>query len=52
MHRRLEQRQRAEEQWELANEFDHRYSNLQWVQAEKQWGPRLQGALQRFLALQ
>jgi hypothetical protein len=49
---RPEQRQRAEDQWELANEFDHRYGDLQWVRTEKSWGPRLLGALQHFLALE
>lgn len=45
------ERQLAEEQWELATEFDKRYGNIDWVVKEKHWGPRLTGALDRFLHL-
>jgi len=45
-------RQLAEQQWELASEFDSRYSNVDWVAQEKRWGPKLLHALERFLSLQ
>ena len=49
---RPDERQRAEAQWEVASEFDKRYGDVRWVAEEKQWGPRMQQALQRFLALE
>ncbi len=42
---------RAESQWEIANEFDTRFSDLQWVRTEKHWPPRLLAALENFLTL-
>jgi hypothetical protein len=45
------ERQLAEEQWELACEFDTRYGDVDWAAHEKKWGPRLLGALQQFLEL-
>ncbi|KAK9831556.1 hypothetical protein WJX74_000071 [Apatococcus lobatus] len=42
---------RAESQWEIASEFDTRFGDIQWVQAEKHWPPRLLAALQSFLNL-
>ncbi|KAK9860384.1 hypothetical protein WJX84_003486 [Apatococcus fuscideae] len=42
---------RAESQWEIASEFDTRFSDIQWVQQEKHWPPRLLSALQSFLSL-
>ena len=42
---------RAESQWEIASEFDTRFGDVQWVQAEKHWPPRLLAALQSFLNL-
>ena len=46
------QRLRAEQQWDIATEFDQRYQDLAWVGANKHWPPKLMAALQRFLALQ
>lgn len=46
------QRLRAEQQWDIATEFDQRYSDPAWVSANKHWPPRLMAALHRFLALQ
>lgn len=45
------QRWRAEQQWDIAVEFDARYADLAWVQETKRWPPKLVGALQQFLAL-
>lgn len=41
----------AEEQWDLASEFDTRYSDVQWVAAEKHWPPAMLDALDRFILL-
>ena len=38
---RPEQRQRAEGQWELANEFDHRYGDLQHCGPQFPWQERM-----------
>jgi len=45
------QRSRSEEQWDLALEFDTRYSDLGWVKSNKKWPPRLLDALFRFQTL-
>lgn len=45
------QRSRSEEQWDLALEFDQRFSNREWVLQQKKWGPRMVEALDRFLEL-
>ncbi|KAL0021402.1 hypothetical protein WJX79_000763 [Trebouxia sp. C0005] len=42
---------RAETQWEIAREFDQRFSNLDWVRKEKHWPPAMQTALGNFLNL-
>ncbi len=42
---------RAETQWEIAREFDERFSNLDWVKQEKHWPPAMQTALGNFLNL-
>ncbi len=42
---------RAETQWEIAREFDQRFSNLEWVKQEKHWPPAMQTALGNFLTL-
>jgi len=42
---------RAETQWEIAREFDQRFSNLEWVKQEKHWPPAMQTALGNFLNL-
>ena len=42
---------RAETQWEIAREFDQRYSDMDWVQREKHWPPAMQTALGNFLEL-
>lgn len=41
----------AEEQWDIASEFDTRYSDLDFVRDEKHWPPRLVEALKAFLTL-
>ncbi|WIA11244.1 hypothetical protein OEZ85_011371 [Tetradesmus obliquus] len=46
------QRLRAEQQFNIAVEFDARFQDAAWVRANKAWGPRLMGALTRFLLLQ
>lgn len=45
------QRLRAEQQFEVATEFDGRYADAEWVKAHKHWPPRMLSALQAFLAL-
>lgn len=45
------QRARAEQQWDIATEFDGRYSDVQWVKANKKWPPRMLVALENFLTL-
>lgn len=45
------QRWRAEQQWDIAVEFDARYADVAYVQEIKRWPPKLVGALQQFLAL-
>ena len=42
---------RAEQQWDIAMEFDARYSDAHWVAGAKRWPPRLLEALRRFLEL-
>ena len=42
---------RAETQWEIAKEFDQRYSDVDWVKKEKHWPPAMQTALCNFLDL-
>ncbi len=49
---RPQQRLRAEQQWDVAAEFDSRYSDSAWVAGQKHWPPRLVAALERFLQLQ
>jgi hypothetical protein len=46
------QRLRAEQQFDIAVEFDGRFQDAGWVRSNKAWGPRLMGALQKFLLLQ
>jgi tetratricopeptide (TPR) repeat protein len=41
----------AEQQWEVASEFDKRYSDVYWVQKERHWPPKLIQALENFLNL-
>ena len=38
------------QEWEVATSFDKRYSDLDWVQKEKHWPPRMMLALKKFLA--
>lgn len=45
------QRFRAEQQWDIALEFDERYGDAAWVRDNKHWPPRLMGALESFLSL-
>ncbi len=48
---RPSQRLRAEQQFEIASEFDRRYGDLAFVRDERHWPPRLVAALGRFLEL-
>jgi len=41
----------AENQWNVASEFDSRYSDVYWVQKERHWPPKLIIALENFLNL-
>lgn len=41
----------AEEQFDLASEFDSRYLDVQWVEREKHWPPAMLTALNKFAAL-
>jgi len=41
----------AETQWEVAMEFDKRFSDVAWVKKNYHWGPELMGALESFLNL-
>jgi len=41
----------AENQWNVASEFDSRYSDVYWVQKERHWPPKLITALENFLNL-
>jgi hypothetical protein len=49
---RPNQRLRAEQQFEIATEFDKRYAEPGFVREQRQWPPRLVAALERFLELQ
>jgi tetratricopeptide (TPR) repeat protein len=42
---------RAEQQWAIAAGFDTRFEDVEWVQRERHWPPRLVEALRRFLTL-
>ncbi|GAX78684.1 hypothetical protein CEUSTIGMA_g6122.t1 [Chlamydomonas eustigma] len=42
---------RAEEEWEIANSFDSRYSDVEWVRTAKHWPEHMLEALQRFLLM-
>lgn len=41
----------AEEQFDIASEFDQRYSDIKWVEREKAWPPAMLTALDKFLNL-
>ena len=41
----------AEEQFDLASEFDSRYSDVNWVEKEKHWPPAMLQALGKFANL-
>mmetsp|Transcript_10311 Transcript_10311/g.26168 ORF Transcript_10311/g.26168 Transcript_10311/m.26168 type:complete len:89 (+) Transcript_10311:402-668(+) len=41
----------AEDQWELAMEFEPRFADVSWVKRSKSWGPKLLEALELFLQL-
>lgn len=41
----------AEEQFDLASEFDKRYMDVEWVSKEKKWPPAMIAALDRFANL-
>lgn len=43
--------QQAEQQWEIAMEFNKSFSDRDWVYRTKHWPPRLMAALDRFLTL-
>ena len=38
----------AEEQFDLASEFDKRYLDIEWVSREKKWPPAMLDALSKF----
>ena len=42
---------RAEEQFEVASEFDRRFADPRWAQQERHWPPAVVAALQHFLDL-
>jgi hypothetical protein len=46
------QRLRAEQQFEIATEFDRRFGAPDFVRDQRRWPPRLVAALERFLELQ
>lgn len=46
------QRLRAEQQWDIALEFDSRYESYDWVASNKHWPPAMLQALQKFLLLE
>ena len=41
----------AEQQFDLASEFDSRYLDVEWVRREKHWPPAMLKALQKFATL-
>lgn len=41
----------AEQQWDIATEFDTRYKDPEWVSTEKKWPPKMILALKKFLSL-
>lgn len=49
---RPRQRDRSEEQWDLAMSFDKRFADPEWVEKERGWPPKMVAALNKFLALQ
>eukprot|EP01023_Acetabularia_acetabulum_P069287 TRINITY_DN99_c7_g1_i1.p3 TRINITY_DN99_c7_g1~~TRINITY_DN99_c7_g1_i1.p3 ORF type:complete len:226 (-),score=30.16 TRINITY_DN99_c7_g1_i1:435-1112(-) len=46
-----DQVEKAEQQWEIANEFDKRYGDVSWVGKNKHWPPKMLTALNKFLQL-
>lgn len=42
----------AEEQWDIATEFDTRYSSIEFVENNRYWPPAMVSALKKFLLLQ
>ncbi|KAF5833359.1 hypothetical protein DUNSADRAFT_10400 [Dunaliella salina] len=43
---------RAEEEWDISQEFDKRYTDVEWVRTQKHWPPKALESLTRFLQLQ
>jgi hypothetical protein len=41
----------AEQQWDIATEFDTRYQDINWVRQERKWPPKMLQALEAFLNL-
>jgi len=41
----------AEQQWDIATEFDTRYGDVGWVERERRWPPKMLQALESFLTL-
>jgi len=41
----------AEQQWDIATEFDTRYQDINWVKHERKWPPKMLQALEAFLNL-
>lgn len=42
---------RAEEEWDISQEFDKRYTDIEWVRTQKHWPPKALESLTRFLQL-
>lgn len=42
---------RAEQNWDISQEFDKRYSDVEWVRVNKHWPPKACDSLERFLKL-
>ena len=43
---------RAEQEWDVCQEFDRRFGDVEWVRRSKRWPPAMLTALSSFLALQ
>ena len=42
---------RAEQEWDVSQEFDQRFGDVEWVRQTKRWPPAMLEALLGFLAL-
>ena len=43
---------RAEQEWDVCQEFDRRFGDVDWVRRSRRWPPAMLDALSGFLALQ